>query len=494
METESIIEKEVLPYPFGSARDIVTAFFRQKIKILIIFVVVMLSVAGWVYSQDTLYESSATIILKFGREHIFRPEVGDVGQIVQFDRSAAIESEKKIVKSRDLVRAVVKAIGVKNIYPKLLGASDEVKEWQVEVATTIFLGNLDTSTSEGGANVIEIKFSHEKPRVAAKALSVLIDVLQERHLQIFSDPKSGFLIKRLDEYEKDLEAIENTLQDFKEKNDLSSPIEDQQRRLLDQRSHLDVNHKSINNQLQGLVGKVSSLEAQMETVPQTVPLSTTEGGGMLAKAKAELFGLKRQKQALLAKYTETSGPVQNIQKEIELVEQFISTQTNEERDKSVTSGKNPVYQGLEVSRLQALSEMKTLKASDAVIVGQIQDLDQKIQRLDSLGEELIGLVRMRATAEENYRLYVKKVEEAKVSEEMDQLKMSNISVIQSPVVPGLPAGRPKNTKLLFGAIFAAIMSIGLAFIFEYLQGGYTRPDQASEDLGLPILASFGQKG
>ena len=39
---------------------------------------------------------------------------------------------------------------------------------------------------------------------------------------------------------------------------------------------------------------------------------------------------------------------------------------------------------------------------------------------------------------QNYQLYLGKVEEAKVSEEMDQLKMSNISVIQSAEVPRVP--------------------------------------------------------
>ena len=491
MEIESLIEKETLPYPFGSPRDIVTALFRQKVKILIIFIVAVVAVGWWVYSKEDLYESRATIVLKFGREHIFRPEVGDVDQIVQFNQNAAVESERKILKSRDLVRRVVKAIGVKNLYPKLMGKSDKVQDWQIEVATTIFVGSLDSSAE--GPNVIEIKFLHQRPQVAAKALDALIEALQERHLQIFSDPKSGFLIQRLDDYHKDLKKIEHTLQAFKDKNNLSSPIEDQQRRLLDQRSHLDVNHKSINNQLQGLVGKISSIEAQMKTVPKEVPLSTTEGGGMLAKAKADLFGLQRQKQTLLSRYTETSGPVQNIQKEIELIEQFIQSQTSEERDKSVTSGKNPVYQGLEVARLQALSEMKTLKASNEVIVEQIRDLDEKINRLDSLGEELIGLERKWGTAEENYKLYVKKVEEAKVSEEMDQLKMSNISVIQSPVMPTEPAGRSKNLQFFIGTMISLFFSLGLGFVFEYLQGGYTRPDQAAEDLGLPILSSFSYK-
>ena len=85
-----------------------------------------------------------------------------------------------------------------------------------------------------------------------------------------------------------------------------------------------------------------------------------------------------------------SAPVQNIQNEIELVKEFIRSETNRGGDKSVTSGKNPVYQELEVTHLTALSELETLQASNAVIVGQIQELDQKIQRLDRLKEELIG--------------------------------------------------------------------------------------------------------
>jgi hypothetical protein len=37
------------------------------------------------------------------------------------------------------------------------------------------------------------------------------------------------------------------------------------------------------------------------------------------------------------------------------------------------------------------------------------------------------------------------------------------------------------------------MGVGIGFIIEYLEGIYTRPDQAGEDLGLPVLASFSQK-
>jgi uncharacterized protein involved in exopolysaccharide biosynthesis len=76
---------------------------------------------------------------------------------------------------------------------------------------------------------------------------------------------------------------------------------------------------------------------------------------------------------------------------------------------------------------------------------------------------------------------------------MDRLKMSNISVVQPAQIPSMPAGRPKNLKLILGAIFGVLMGVGTGFVVEYLKGTYTRPDQAGHDLGLPVLASFSQK-
>ncbi len=492
METEYTSEKDLFPYPFSSPRDILTAFFRQKLTISIIFFLMLIGMGSWIYSQDTLYASHATIVLKFGREHIFRPEVGQVDQIVQFNQQAAVESERKILESRDLVRRVVDAIGIGKLYPEIVGPTGDVEPWMIESATSRFLGHLE-STAPDDTNLIEIIFLHQRPEVAALALTQLVELLKERHLQIFSDPKASFLIGRLKEYENGLNDAEKSLQVFKQKYDISSPLGDQQARLLDQRAVLDSNNKTIEHELQGLASKVTSLESQMKVIPKNVRLSTSEGTGMLSKAKSDLFALKRREQELLTRYTATSSPVQNLQKEIALVEQFIISQTNNEEDKSGTSGKNPIFQKLEIERLSALSDLKTRRASQEVILSQIKELDEKLMRLDKLSEELVGLERERVTAEGNYQLYVKKVEEAKVSEEMDQLKMSNIGVIQAADIPSRPAGRSKGFKLFLGSIFAGFVSMGLAFVFEYFQGGYTRPDQAAEDLGLPVLASFNQK-
>ncbi len=486
-----MVETDELPYPLGSARDIFTALFKQKYVILTAFILIFSGVAAWVYYSETLYEAKASLILKFGREHIVRPEVGD-SQYSNFKQESVIQSEISILTSRDLAKRVVAALGVHKIYPERWPSPPKNQERAIESASGKLLSRLSPVHIKN-SNVIELSFLHSEPEMAATVLNTLIEILKEKHLQVFSDPKASFLTKQLQIYQVQLAQSEDNLQAFKQKHDLSSPLVEQQRRLLDQRARLDSDYKTTKNQLQGLEGKIASIDNQMKTILKNIPVSTVEEGGNLEKAKADLFALKREEQKLLTKYTEASFPVQNLRKEIALVEQFVLGQQKSERTNTIASGKKAMYRQLENDRLAAMSESTTLQASSHVIALQIDDLDKKIQRLDLLNKELIVLERVRAADEQNSQLYLKKAEEAKVSEEMDRLKMSNISVIQSAEIPRKPAGRSTPFKLILGALFGAMMGVGLSVVFEYFAGGYTRPDQAAEDLGLPVLASFGQK-
>ena len=120
METEAMVEQEGLPYPLGNVRDILTALFKHKTTIIIGFVLVFGIVAGYVIFTVPLYEAQATLILKMGRENIFRPEVGKASQIVEYDSESALQSEIKIISSLELVRQVVRTVGVEKLYPEFL--------------------------------------------------------------------------------------------------------------------------------------------------------------------------------------------------------------------------------------------------------------------------------------------------------------------------------------------------------------------------------------
>lgn len=222
MENEYSEAGEGFPYPLGSVRDILTALFKHKTKVLTVFLLVFGIVAGYVFSMITLYEARTSLLLKMGREHIFRPEVGKESQIVEYNEDAAIQSEIEIISSIDLIRRVVSTLGVEKVYPEFLDPSLEIKN-PLEKSVATFSKNLLTIPVKN-SSVLEISYLNPRPAVAAEALNLLVDLLKEKHLQVFSDPKASFLTKQLKDYQEKLERSEEILQEFKHKHDLSSPL------------------------------------------------------------------------------------------------------------------------------------------------------------------------------------------------------------------------------------------------------------------------------
>jgi uncharacterized protein involved in exopolysaccharide biosynthesis len=65
-----------------------------------------------------IYESQATLMVKMGREHMYRPEVGSTGPAISYDQNRIMESEIQILSSRDLTEGVLIKLGAGISVPK----------------------------------------------------------------------------------------------------------------------------------------------------------------------------------------------------------------------------------------------------------------------------------------------------------------------------------------------------------------------------------------
>ena len=72
--------------------------------------------------QTPLYESTSLLLVKFGRELVYRPEIGGGRSYVSPDKTAVINSELAILRSRPVLEGVVRSIGVPVLYPSLTEA------------------------------------------------------------------------------------------------------------------------------------------------------------------------------------------------------------------------------------------------------------------------------------------------------------------------------------------------------------------------------------
>ncbi len=422
---------------------------------------------------------------------MYNAEVGDHSPKMAFDLQAVVEPEIKILTSRDLIKKVVETIGVKILYPEIL-EMDQLTISPLEVALTYFPGNLSVDRP-GKSNVIVVGFEHQNPQVAAQAVNLLSEFWKEKHLAIFSNPQTSFLEEQVQTFRKNLEQSETALQEFKREHGISS-ILDQRNLLFNQRQTIDSRSKANEDQVQGLGSKINSLKRQLNDIPQYIPVSTeTESEHPTINAtRNELLALRRKEQQLLGKYQESSRMITDVREEIALIQTLINKQEAQAKEQ-IKTVRNPVYQDIQLELLSSESELTSLKTKQGVFLGQIEELDSHISRLNQLEKQFDGLQREVNKDKENLKIYVEKLEMANISTDMDKKQLANVSVIQSASPPISPIKPKKSLILYFGIAFGLLSGVAWAFVSEFFKGGYTRPEQLSLEQGIPVLASINYK-
>ena len=122
----------------------------------------------------------------------------------------------------------------------------------------------------------------------------------------------------------------------------------------------------------------------------------------------------------------------------------------------------------------------------------------RIFRKTSLLNEMIpGLIaRLKAlerqvdVEQQNYRLYLSRIEESRISEAMDNQKISNVTQVQPARTPLKPVSPKVGLNLVIGLFLGGFGSLGLAFFLEYIDDRLEKRDDAERVLNLPVLASI----
>jgi len=97
------------------------------------------------------------------------------------------------------------------------------------------------------------------------------------------------------------------------------------------------------------------------------------------------------------------------------------------------------------------------------------------------------LLRNAKADEENFLLYQRKREEARIGDALDERRILNVAVIEPPAAPALPM----HSMMFWLAVslgLAVPASIGAGFTAEYLDPTIRTPDEADHLLEAPILA------
>jgi uncharacterized protein involved in exopolysaccharide biosynthesis len=414
---------------YALAREVLQKAYQRWSLSLSIFALVFGLVAVFTALQTPTYEASSLLLVKsLGREFMSRAHVGDE-TFVPRNREAVIHSELQILRLRDVIGGVISAMGLERLYPDL-AKSSEPEDRRLEKATASFGGDLFAEVL-GKTDVIRVAFQHEDPAVAAEALNLLVDRFKGKHLEAFSEPEAAvFLEGKAVEYLTALTSAEERLKSFQSEHEAFA-LKDPDAYLLRQRTDLNENLRTI----QGDIAAARRQHAQEDPAIQ--------------RAKTELLDLQLKEQDLRAGYRGTRRELEDTREKIALVKAFIDSRTREGAQRHQ-------------------EELELLENQKLQIEDRLAHVQSELKGLSRLTAEYRTLSRDVEVKEQNYRAFVGRAEEARVSAEMDVEKIANISVIEKAVPPMDPVRPRKVLNLAAGVSVGAALALLLPFLIPPL--------------------------
>jgi len=320
------------------------------------------------------------------------------------------------------------------------------------------------------ANIIEVQYADESPALAASVLRTIAAGYLEAHLRAGSTPGGySFFKTQTEYYEKKLADKQRVLAKFSDRKGAANL--DQQITLL---TKTISDQEAALQQAQAQVGQVKSELAASRSVAVLLSprINTTRKAipnpSLIDHLTTLLADLQARRVQQSSKFQDDDPVLKETDTEIEVVAQELRKATSLVSYEESTDV-NPISQNVHGGISSRTIELAGLKSKIVVLKKQIAANRRTISRLTNFAGQYRLLRSDVQNAQEDYSDYAERAENARVSEGLDQSKISNVVLAQEPTESVLPVSSHRLLVLaftLFVAVFGSIASCLLAESFQ----------------------------
>jgi uncharacterized protein involved in exopolysaccharide biosynthesis len=484
-------------------RDVVAPVFRRRRLAGLLFLGIFLGAILAAVALPRKYEAEMKILVNRERVDAVvtpNPDVPVAAQPVTLVSEEDLNSEVELLKSRDLLETVVLACNLESqpktaieemlarIGDKLHG-SPATGEMRLARAVQRLEERLVVDPLKK-TTLIRVTYAAPDPELAARVLQTLATRYQEKHAVVHRPPGTfAFFDQETGHYRNELAMAEARLTQFDTQQGLVSAVA-QKQLVLQQLSQFEAEMEQSQANATEARERAAALRIQTRTRPerQTTQMKTGANAQLLAQLQGTLLSLELKRGEMLMKYAPTYPPVQEVEREIANARAAI-----EQAEKSpvveVTTDRTPaqVWMDTELAKAETDGAAQQAQAMEkARIVRRYKGAAQKLDEEGALQDDLVRNVR---TAEENYLLYLRKREEARISDALDRKRIVNVSIAEAATVPALPTLH--LAWVFLGGFFAAgIVGVGSAYAVDRLDPSFRTPAELGRYLNVKVLASI----
>ena len=485
---------------FVTLRELTQPIVRYRSVAFLTFLCLFGSVLGVVALMKPEYEASMKVLVKRERmDPVMTASPAEQSRDRVEVTEDELNSEVELLKSRDLLQRVALEVGlVKPPGDASLVEASSATPQSLPSVPGVVLSRAVNALQQGlqveairKSTLIQLRYRSIDPEQAASVLSNLARFYVEKHLalqrplgayEFFHDQTRTFSDK-LGEAEAQLAAFGRSRQ-------VVAPVSERDSTLT-ALAEFEASLLRTRTQMAEVEQRMSTLARQIDDTPtrQTTQMHTATDVERIRDLKSKIFDMERKQADMLRFFNPQYPPVLQLADQLAQARTALA-ETERTPVSSLTSDQNPTHQWLRDEAARARTERDGLMARVQALTRSVDEYRAKAVRLDEVRAQQDGLLRAVKTARDNFELYQRKQEEARISDALDRTRVADVVVAEEPVVPTLPSNSRRLALAFLGFVLSGAGGIAAAVVCHYANPYFRAGDEVQAFLGVPVLATL----
>lgn len=487
-----------------TSRDALMPLFRHRKLATIVFAGVFLGALAGALLMPRKYEAEMKILVNRDRvDSVVTPDpdapVPAAPEPVVSEED--LNSEVELLKSRDLLEQVVLSCnlvapapnGLKRTLDQawaMLGFMPaETPSARKAQAVDALENNLIVEPLKK-TTLIRIAYASHDPLLSAHVLRTLAALYEEKHAAVHRPVGTfGFFDAQAGRYEETLRTAEARLASFDNQQGLIDPAA-QEQLTLQQLSDFQGEWQHDEASAQAAQQRAEELRKLASTTPQRQATQQRSAGNaeLLAQLQSTLLSLELKRADMRTKYADSYPLVAELTTQIADTEKAIAAAQKSPVEETTTD-RVPAQDWIATELAKAEADRASAESQARNTESAVKRYKQMALNIDQESGQRADLVRDVKMAEDDYLLYRKKREAARISDALDNQRIVNVSIAEAATVPALPALH-LGWALIAGFFAAGTLGIGSAYAADRLSPGFHSPQELGEYLDLRVLAAI----
>jgi polysaccharide biosynthesis transport protein len=427
-----------------------------------------------IYSRSVqrIYESQSMIEIS---PHASEPLGETSNSPVDFGLGSFLDSDvyyktqHKIITSSPVMRGAVEALSLQADYEFFGLKAPPATPISIDAAAAALASHVVVEPIKE-SRLVYVKVADSDPKRAKRICDAIVNTYVQQNLESAVTSSSDAVVwlnGQIDHLKGELEHDENSLYDFKQKNDLPSiSINEASNMLRLEMQEYDMSLTHTRTRKEELSARAAELAKVKSDDPAEIPSSELLSNGYLQSLRAQYQSAVAQRNAFLAEGKSDNHPAM----------------------KQATAQ----VEGSKAALLAEIRNIQSAVTQDLSVVereekGETTLFDDVRRRAVDLNMKEIEYHRLDRSREENEKLYALLLERMKQTDLTRMMRANNVRVVESASSPGAPVKPRVLLNVAVGLIGGFLLGFALAWAREQLDSSIKTAQDIESKLGLPFL-------